>query len=119
LRTHSIIHRYIDGKMFSDRDPAAVDEDEDDENDDSPVSSSGPASLSFPPSPTPSPLLRIGVTPRELMGKKLRKMAEGLCEVLDDVGLISFIAMNVQDGEVSRLSLPPSARPIPSSFRRL
>lgn len=33
------------------------------------------------------------------MEEKLKKMAEGLCEVLDDVGLISFIAMNIQDGE--------------------
>lgn len=42
------------------------------------------------------------LTPRELMGKKLKKMAEGLCEVLDDVGLISFIAMNIQDGDVRK-----------------
>ena len=34
------------------------------------------------------------------MKEKLQRMAEGLCEVLDDVGLISFIALNIQDGEV-------------------
>jgi hypothetical protein len=43
------------------------------------------------------------------MGAKLKKMAEGLCEVLDDVGLISFIAMNIQDGEVG--PSPPSLSP--------
>lgn len=40
------------------------------------------------------------LSPREIMDEKLKKMAEGLCEVLDDVGLISFIALNIQDGEV-------------------
>ncbi len=32
---------------------------------------------------------------------KLRRMSEGLCEVLDDYGLASFLPMNIQDGEVS------------------
>lgn len=41
------------------------------------------------------------------MEKKLKKMAEGLCEVLDDVGLISFIAMNIQDGEVRPITFSP------------
>jgi hypothetical protein len=31
---------------------------------------------------------------------RLRRMTEGLCEVLDDFGLISFVAMNISDGEV-------------------
>jgi hypothetical protein len=31
---------------------------------------------------------------------RLRCMTEGLCEVLDDFGLISFVAMNISDGEV-------------------
>jgi hypothetical protein len=51
------------------------------------------------------------------MGAKLKKMAEGLCEVLDDVGLISFIAMNIQDGEVGpslSLSLPAPPPPSPA-----
>ena len=35
------------------------------------------------------------------MPSRFRRMTEGLCEVLDDFGLISFVAMNIADGEVS------------------
>lgn len=31
---------------------------------------------------------------------KLRKMSEALCDVLNDYGLVQFLPMNVQDGEV-------------------
>jgi hypothetical protein len=60
--------------------------------------------------------LTVALSPREAMGVKLKKMAEGLCEVLDDVGLISFIAMNIQDGEVWPPSLfSPDSPLLPSS----
>ena len=42
------------------------------------------------PNPKPQPTLQ----------NKYRKMTEGLCDVLSDFGLISFLPMNVQDGEV-------------------
>lgn len=32
--------------------------------------------------------------------KKYKKMTSGLCDFLNDFGLISFIAMNIEDGEV-------------------
>ena len=37
----------------------------------------------------------------DAMPSRFRRMTEGLCEVLDDFGLISFVAMNIADGEVS------------------
>ena len=42
------------------------------------------------PNPKPQPTLQ----------NKYRKMTEGLCDVLSDFGLISFLPMNIQDGEV-------------------
>ena len=42
------------------------------------------------PNPKPQPTLQ----------NKYKKMTEGLCDVLSDFGLISFLPMNIQDGEV-------------------
>ena len=42
------------------------------------------------PNPKPQPTLQ----------NKYRKMTEGLCDVLSDFGLISFLPMNIQDGKV-------------------
>ena len=38
---------------------------------------------------------------KNLAREKFKKLSEGLCEVLSDFGLVSFLPMNVQDGEVS------------------
>jgi hypothetical protein len=37
------------------------------------------------------------------VGQRHKKMTEALCDVLSDFGLVSFLPMNVQDGEVSAL----------------
>lgn len=34
------------------------------------------------------------------VGQRHKKMTEALCDVLSDFGLVSFLPMNVQDGEV-------------------
>ena len=34
------------------------------------------------------------------VGQRHKKMSEALCDVLSDFGLVSFLPMNVQDGEV-------------------
>jgi hypothetical protein len=36
-----------------------------------------------------------------LLSKKFRGMSEALAEVLTDFGLISFLPMNIEDGEVA------------------
>ena len=46
------------------------------------------------PLPNPNP------KPQPTLQNKYRKMTEGLCDVLSDFGLISFLPMNIQDGEV-------------------
>ena len=41
--------------------------------------------------------------PLTKLQQKFKKMSEALCEVMDDYGLVSFQAMNIQDAEVCQL----------------
>jgi hypothetical protein len=43
------------------------------------------------------------------VGQRHKKMTEALCDVLSDFGLVSFLPMNVQDGEVRTMVLPSNS----------
>lgn len=43
--------------------------------------------------------------PPSLLARKFSKLSAGLCEVLNDYGLVAFLPMNISDGEVRHMWL--------------
>lgn len=43
------------------------------------------------------------VTPGDRLQRKFKKMSSCLCEFMNDCGLVSFTAMNIEDAEVFTL----------------